>query len=100
MNLRRAFTRETDALCFWGHYGAALFAARGGVLPPTRIDLRHVARGYAKRKVGTLEELLAALDSPRGPALTDGRAGARLEGLARLVRRFGGVSAAGVTTSA
>jgi DTW domain-containing protein len=83
-----AFARKDDVICFWGHYGASLFAASGGFLPPARVDLRHVARGYARRKVGTLEDLLASIESPAGPPLATGRAGRRIEGLARIVRRF------------
>ena len=88
----RGFVRETDIVCFWGHYGAALFASSGGHLPSARIDLRPVARAYAKRKVGTLEDFLASIDPAPQTPLATGRAGARLAGLARLARHFGDVA--------
>jgi DTW domain-containing protein YfiP len=86
-----AFLRETDVACFWGHYGAALFATSGGFLPEAQIDLRHVGRASLKRKVGTLEEFLASIDpqaQPRPAGGATGRARARLHGLARIVRHF------------
>ncbi len=80
--------RATDHVCFWGHYGPALFRTKGGDLPEGRIDLRQVARVHSKGKVGTLEDFVAALD-PEPPApLAEGRAGKRLARLARLVRHF------------
>jgi DTW domain-containing protein YfiP len=84
----RAFAKESDVVCFWGHYAPALFASSGGYLPPTRVDLRHVARGYARKKVGTLEDFVAATGAPPLAALAEGRAGRRLAGLTQLVRGF------------
>ncbi|MGO8998611.1 MAG: tRNA-uridine aminocarboxypropyltransferase [Polyangiaceae bacterium] len=98
----RTFARDTDVICFWGHYGPALFAASGGFLPEERVDLRRVARVYAKSKVGTLEEFLGSIGSARGAReqsetpLAVGRAGTRLEGLARLTRHFVETARAGV----
>ena len=82
------FARSEDIVCFWGHYGAALFAGTGGSLPASRCDLRHVARLHARAKVGTLEEFVAAIEPCALPSLARGRAGARLAKLARLVRYF------------
>ncbi len=100
-----AFARETDVLCFWGHYGAALFASSGGTLPGSHVDLRHVARGYAKQKVGTLEEFLASI-AGAAPAsvplsqLTQGRGGARLGGITTLARHFSAVALAASASAA
>jgi hypothetical protein len=88
----RTFCRDGDAVCFWGHYGAALFAESGGFLPATLVDLRQVARGFARRKVGTLEEFLASVDLPPRPPLVPGRAGMRAEALARFVRHLAEVA--------
>jgi hypothetical protein len=59
----RAFRRETDVVCAWGHYATALFAGLGLPLPPERVDLRQAARVYARGKVGTLEDFVARLVS-------------------------------------
>jgi DTW domain-containing protein YfiP len=83
----RGFVRASDVVCFWGHYGAALFAASGGPLPPGRIDLRHVVRDYTRGKVGALESLGLRVDPPR--RLASGRAGLRLGVIAEIVRYFG-----------
>ncbi len=83
-----AFGRPTDVFCFWGHYGAALFGNSGGVLPEARIDLRQVARVFAKGKVGTLEDFLGTIGAGAEPAIAEGRAGRRLGGLARIVGHF------------
>ncbi|HEU4533772.1 MAG TPA: tRNA-uridine aminocarboxypropyltransferase, partial [Polyangiaceae bacterium] len=40
----RSFWRDGDVVCSWGHYATSLFVASGGDLPPTRVDLRRVAR--------------------------------------------------------
>lgn len=84
----RAFVRDEDVVCFWGHYGAALFRESGGYLPEVRIDLRHIARAYAKGKAGTLEGFVASVAPEGGAPITRGRAGARLRGLANVVRHF------------
>jgi DTW domain-containing protein YfiP len=94
----RDFVRPSDVVCFWGHYGATLFGTSGGELPSARIDLRQVARGYAKRKVGTLEEFLGAIDpalcAAHTPPLARGRGGARLGAIARLATHFAEIAAA------
>ena len=85
----RAFIKDTDVICSWGRYATSLFASSGGYLPPTRVDLRHVARELVARKVGTLEEFGASLDAPPSPPLTSGRAGKRLAEIVRIARYLG-----------
>ncbi len=84
----RAFVRDTDVVCAWGHYAAALFAETGGHFPGERLDLRHVARVYAKGKVGTLEDFVARIEAPPAPRLAGGRAGLRLAQLTGIARHF------------
>jgi DTW domain-containing protein YfiP len=81
-----AFVRPDDVMCFWGHYGATLFARSGGVLPETRIDLRHVARLHARAKVGTLEEFSDSRALVADAAAASGRAGERAARLAALTQ--------------
>jgi DTW domain-containing protein len=84
----RAFVRDGDVICFWGHYAAGLFVASGGHLPKDRLDLRAVCRDHEKARVGTLEEHVAhaglAVMEPR----MAGRAGRRLAELEAVVLRF------------
>jgi hypothetical protein len=90
----RAFARETDVVCSWGRYATALFASKGAYLPPARIDLRQVARVFAKGKVGTLDDFLGTLPAdvttaPGGiPDLGPGRAVARLGQVSTVARYF------------
>lgn len=89
----RDFIRDTDVVCFWGHYAAALFVSSGGYLPPERLDLRTVSRDYAKARVGTLEDHVdrtAAAVSDAGSRA--GRAGRRLAQVASLVAHFQALS--------
>jgi hypothetical protein len=82
----RAFVRDDDVLCSWGTYATTLFAAEGGYLPPVRLDLRRVARGYINGRFGTLDELLVRLGVGSSAALGPGRAGERLGQLVGLTR--------------
>lgn len=89
----RGFLRDTDVLCTWGHYAAALFLGLGGELPASRVDLRQVARTVGGGKVGSLEDVAArlaeaTLDSPTESATgaVAGRAGRRLGFLGALAR--------------
>jgi hypothetical protein len=87
----RAFVRDGDVLCHWGHYAAALFGESGGFLPATRLDLRQVARAFSGGGVGAIEDFAATL-APLPPPLTRGRAGARAAMLAAIARRFSALS--------
>ncbi|HSS02709.1 MAG TPA: tRNA-uridine aminocarboxypropyltransferase [Kofleriaceae bacterium] len=87
------FTRPSDILCAWGHYGLDLVARSGGALRGERLDLRAHAARIANRKLGSLEAYAATL-APSGsplaaPApLADGRAGQRLALLVQIVRAW------------
>jgi DTW domain-containing protein YfiP len=82
------FVRDTDTLCFWGHYAAGLFASQGGDLPSNRLDLRGVSRDYAKARVGTLDEHVDRLVLAVHPPRTPGRAGRRLAQVIAVVDHF------------
>ncbi len=84
------FSCPNDVICSWGHYALALFGHEIGPLPNTGIDLRDLARLYAKRKVGTLDECHARLfeGAPVPPPLAQGRAGHRLALLSSMAMRF------------
>jgi DTW domain-containing protein YfiP len=84
----RAFVRDTDVVCSWGHVTPGLIAAAGGHLPPTRIDVRQLARNASGGRVGTLEEHSARLDIPPPAPLGLGRGGARLARVAEIMRRL------------
>ena len=88
----RRFVRDTDLICSWGRYGTGLFARSGGYLPPSRVDLRGVARVFAKSKVGTLEDFAASIGLPAASPSTEGRAGGRgsvrLDQVTEIARHF------------
>jgi DTW domain-containing protein YfiP len=78
----RAFLRDSDVVCAWGHYAPALFREEGGALPGAPIDLRDAARRLVESKVGTLEDFSERVGARPGACAISGRAGDRL---ARLV---------------
>jgi len=90
----REFVRDTDVVCYWGHYAAALFVASGGYLPEHRLDLRTVSRDFAKARVGTLEEHIerTRVTVPHVPIA--GRAGRRLSQVQALVGHLRAFAAA------
>ena len=82
-----AWTRPTDVMLSWGHYGPSLVLAAGGALPATRIDMRAAAQRFASKKLGTLDEYAASLGhAPR--SLAPGRGGERLAMLDHIVRTW------------
>jgi hypothetical protein len=80
-----AWSRPGDVLCGWGHYGARLWRASGGTIDAPWIDLREAARRMQQGKVGTLEEYAASAAAPEVPPAVEGRAGARLAMIARIL---------------
>ena len=88
----RSFVRDTDIVCAWGHYATGLFASSGGTLPPERLDLRQVARVYAKGKVGTLDDFLARIGSPDLSCWARGRGGVRLGQVEAVAHHLRGVA--------
>lgn len=81
----RAFARDTDVICAWGHYAIKQLAAVGGFLPPARLDVRQLARDASGGKVGTVEEY-SARAAAVASRLTPGRAGVRLGQITEIVR--------------
>jgi hypothetical protein len=91
----RAFARETDVLCAWGHYAVRQLAAVGGYLPPAHLDIRQLARNATGGKVGTVEEYCGRAGVGTPPArLALGRAGVRLAQVAEIVRGLQALDAA------
>jgi DTW domain-containing protein YfiP len=89
----QGFVRDTDVVCFWGHYAAGLFVSQGGELPANRLDMRGASRDHAKTKVGTLEEHVERLALAIPPPRADGRAGRRLAQVTAVVEHFRGLAA-------
>ena len=107
----RAFVRDDDVVCSWGHYAIGIFgsAARpneGPAEPPSsgpafmprsRLDLRQAARVLMRGRVGTMDSVLEKLalrnhdGSPLGPIapLGRGRAGIRAAQLATIAKHLG-----------
>jgi DTW domain-containing protein len=84
----RAFVRDTDVICAWGHYETNLFLASGGVFPAGRLDLRHVARDIARGRVGSLSEYKGNVVPGDGSSLVVGRAGRKLRAIADIIASF------------
>jgi DTW domain-containing protein YfiP len=84
----RAFSRPDDLLVQWGHYYGELAAANGLALGATGegIDLRAEASQALHRRLGTVDDCLAALGGkPAAELGLDGRGGRRLAGLVAAV---------------
>lgn len=93
-----AFVRPRDILCGWGPYGLGLLMRAGGIVPSMRLDARVLVRDLARRRMGSLEDTLRALELSAGPALGRGRGGRRLAELEAVTRHL--VQAAGPATTA
>jgi DTW domain-containing protein YfiP len=91
-----AWSRPTDVLMSWGHYGPSLVTDVGGSLPDARIDMRAAAQRYESKKLGTLDQYAESLGFTHAPtiasdggiALAPGRGGERLAMLAHIVRAW------------
>jgi DTW domain-containing protein YfiP len=88
-----AFFRPDDVVCSWGHHSANLLAKTGAAMPAERLDLRAALQRLRNAKIGTLEDIGAALAAAQGlqgalPAAAPGRAGRRLAAIAELVRSW------------
>lgn len=96
----RAFVRDDDVVCSWGHYAVGIFLAAAAsaegappaaTLPSTRLDLRQISRVLLKGRAGTMEAVLEklAVDTAGLTPLARGRAGARAAQLARIASHLG-----------
>ena len=97
----RAFVRDDDVVCSWGHYAIGIFGSAGGngpaepsglaFMPKTRLDLRQVSRVLMRGRVGTMDSVLEklAIDPASLAALGRGRAGVRAAHLARIAVHLG-----------
>lgn len=84
-----AFLRPDDVLATWGFYAPELLRAEGILLPPC-LDLREAAIHVLGRRVGQLDDYLAALGALPCDVWAAGRTGARLASLEALVERLRG----------
>jgi len=87
----RAFVREDDVVCSWGHYAVGIFGSAGGEMPKSRLDLRQVSRVLMRGRVGTMDAVLEklAIDPASLGTLGRGRAGVRAAQLARIAVHLG-----------
>jgi DTW domain-containing protein YfiP len=111
----RAFVRDDDVVCSWGHYAIGIFGSAGdsggngpaepsgrAFMPKTRLDLRQVSRVLMRGRVGTMDAVLEklALDPASTSSLGRGRAGVRAAQLARIAAHLGDVLAAALSDGA
>ncbi len=80
-----AFTRPDDVTAAWGHHALRMFHDCGGSLRGSYLDLRRVARVLANQKTGSLEAYAEKLPPVSIDGRPAGRAGQRLELLARIL---------------
>jgi hypothetical protein len=97
----RAFVRDDDIVCSWGHYAVGIFLAAAASpdgaqpaatsLPSTRLDLRQVSRVLLEGRAGTMDAVLEklAIDASGSATLGRGRAGVRAAQLARIALHLG-----------
>ncbi|HEY3254887.1 MAG TPA: tRNA-uridine aminocarboxypropyltransferase, partial [Polyangiaceae bacterium] len=85
----QAFVRSDDVLASWGFYASELLRAEGIALPP-RLDLREAAIVALGRRVGQLEDYLAALGTTPQLPWAAGRTGTRLAAIEALAERLRG----------
>ena len=78
----RAFVRDDDVWCAWGHVAGTL-ATTAGLAPPSIVDLRSLARDRLHLRAGKIEDALPSLPPP-APSVHPGRGGRRLEMLTSL----------------
>jgi DTW domain-containing protein YfiP len=79
-----AFRRPGDVFVQWGHYYGELATGGGLDLAGEALDLRREASQALRRRLGTVDECVSALDSgpaPPASAPFEGRAGRRLAAL-------------------
>jgi DTW domain-containing protein YfiP len=81
-----AFTRPSDIIAAWGHYGPNLYRECGGTLAPHH-DLRALCQRLVNKKFGSLEDAAGSVGPPREP-LGMGRGGVRLAALVQLVEHW------------
>ena len=75
------FTRTDDILVMWGTYYRDLAVADGLPLPFPSLDLRVEASRLLRRRFGSIENSMAALDAASAPIALPGRGGRRLAAL-------------------
>jgi DTW domain-containing protein YfiP len=86
----RSFFRPGDVLASWGFYASELLRGEGITLPE-RLDLREAAIRVLERRVGQLDDYVAALGAtPRLPWAA-GRTGVRLAAMEALLESLRGV---------
>jgi DTW domain-containing protein YfiP len=76
----RAFFREGDVLCMWGHHAGDVLV-RQGAEAMERVDLRRVTIDVIGQRTGAIEATAAALGAAIAEPSARGRAGAKLAAL-------------------
>jgi DTW domain-containing protein YfiP len=84
-----AFLRADDVLASWGFYASELLRGEGIAIPP-RLDLREAAIRVLGKRVGQLDDYVAALGAIPSAPWAAGRTGTRLAAMEALVERLRG----------
>ena len=74
----RAFLREDDVVCAWGHYARRLLLEDGGYLPSSYVDLRRALGDNLRMKAGSIDDVGARIGLVPSPPMGEGRGFDRL----------------------
>ena len=84
----RAFVRDDDVVCAWGHYATSLLLEEGGFLPEKYVDVRRAVGDLLKSKVGAIEDVGARLGLAPSAPVGEGRAAERLARVVDVTRHL------------
>lgn len=87
----RAFVREDDVICAWGHYAKRLLVQDGGYLPAGAVDLRAALGDNLRGKAGSIDDVGARLGLVPLPSMGEGRSGERLARVCEVAIHLAGI---------
>jgi DTW domain-containing protein YfiP len=74
----KAFLREDDVVCAWGHYARRLLLDDGGYLPTGYVDLRRALGDNLRMKAGSIDDVGERIGLVPSASMGEGRGGERL----------------------
>ena len=87
----RAFVREDDIVCAWGHYARRLLLDDGGYLPEGYVDLRRALGDNLRMKAGSIDDVGERIGLVASPSMGEGRGGERLARVVDVATHLAGI---------